>query len=55
MARMCGGVVALFASKRFLTSVGEPVPIQITSLCTLVIALIATEGPIPTVDEHVSL
>ena len=25
MARMCGGVVALFAGKRFLTSVGEPV------------------------------
>ena len=53
IARLCGGVLALFAGKRFLTSVGESVCLKATSYCTLVIALIATEGLLPTVGEHV--
>ena len=43
-ARLCGGVVALFASERFLTSVSELVPLHVTCLCTLETALIAIKG-----------
>ena len=53
MDGLCGGVVALFAGKRFLTSVGEPVVLKVNSYYTLVIALIAAEGLLSTVDEHV--
>ena len=51
-ARLCGGVVAPFASERFLTSMGELVPLQVTCLCTLVTALIAMKGLLSTVSEH---
>ena len=51
-ARLCGGVFALFASERFLTSLGELVPLQVTCLCTLVTALIAMKGLLSTVSEH---
>ena len=51
-ARLCGGVVALFASERFLTSVSELVPLHVTCLCTLETALIAMKGLLSTVSEH---
>ena len=54
-AGLCAGVVALFASKRFLTSVGELVGLQRIGSSTLVIALIAAEGLLTTVGEHVIL
>ena len=54
-ARLCGGVVALFASERFLTSVAELVRLQGTILFTLVTALIAVKGRLSAVGEHVSL
>ena len=55
IVRPCAGVVALFANKRFFTSVGELMTLKLTSFSTLVIALLATEGLLPTVDEHVLL
>ena len=45
----------MFAGKRFLTSVGEPVRLKATSHCTLVIALIAAVGLLSNVGEHVPL
>ena len=45
----------MFASERFLTSVGELVPLQAPSLSTLVAALIAVKGLFFTVGEHVPL
>ena len=53
--RSCAGILALFAGKRFLTSVGELVPLQSDSFYTLVVALIAGEGLPSTVGEHVRL
>ena len=42
-------------TKRFLTSVGELVPLQSDSFSTLVVAVIAGEGLLSTVGEHVRL
>ena len=55
MAGLCAGVVAPFAGKRLLASVGEPVFLKITSHCTLVIALIAAVGLLSNVGEHMPL
>ena len=52
---MSAGVVALFAGKGFLTSVGESVRLQRTSSSTLVVTLIAAEGLLATVGENVFL
>ena len=52
---LCAGKAALFAGKRFLTSVGELVPLQSDSFSTLVVALIAGEGLLSTVGEHMFL
>ena len=45
----------MFASKRFLTSVGELVRLEVNRLCTHVIAFIAAEGLLSTVGAHVYL
>ena len=55
VAGNCAGVIALFASEKFLTSVGVHVLLQVTGLCTFVAALIATVMLFSTVGEHVSL
>ena len=45
----------MFASKRFLTSVGELVRLQGTCFCTLVTALIVMKGLFSSVNEHMLL
>ena len=52
MARLCAGVVALFAGKRFLTTVGENVPPQVTGLGKCVVAPFASIGFLTSVYEH---
>ena len=52
---MSAGVVAQFARNRFLANVSELVPLHVASFSTLVIALIAAEGLLSTMNEHVPL
>ena len=47
---LCAGKAALFAGKRFLTSVGELMPLQSDSFSTLVVA---AEGLLPTMLQRV--
>ena len=54
-ARCCAGVVALFASERFLTSVREHVNLKMICSCALVAALLTAVGLFSAVGEHVLL